>query len=339
MASSGAATTVEQGGDASISALHSDIITSHILTRLDGPTLASAACASSQLHAFSAEQTLWKDICASTWPSVSDERVEGIISTFPSGHRSFFSDSFPLLDHSSWPQFDPSRLAPASELISAVDIFYKGELVFSKVQETETETGWFLCSPFRIDLLEQKETVPTPISHIGDTNESLKHLEENLTLSWIVIDPAQKRAANLSGRKPVSVTRHWLTGEVQLRFATIMPGDRRGEFVQCGVVVTCKGSDGGKLQVREVSMQMEAMEGNHLNGKESLVILQGAIEGGKRKRESEEGSEGKARFGEFLEMKRERKERSQRRERALDMICIATGVTLFMAFWSFVLFR
>lgn len=136
------------------------------------------------------------------------------------------------------------------------------------------------------------------------------------------------------------MTRHWLTGEVQLRFATIMAGDRRGEeFVQCGMVVTCKGSDGGELHVREVSMQMEAMEGNHLNGKESLVILQRAIEGGKRKKESEERSEGKARFEEFLEMKRERKERTQRRERALDMICIATGVTLFMAFWSFVLFR
>ncbi|KAL6205253.1 hypothetical protein ACLB2K_022515 [Fragaria x ananassa] len=333
---------VEQGGDASISALHSDIITSHILTRLDGPTLASAACTSSQLRAFSADQTLWKDICATTWPSVSDKRVHDIISTFPSGHRSFFSDSFPLLDHSACSSDTSSRLViPASELISAVDIFYKGELVFSKVHETETETGWFLCSPFRIDLLDPKETVPTPIRHIGETNESLKHLEENLTLSWIVIDPAQKRAANLSSRKPVSVTRHWLTGEVQLRFAMIMPGNRRGEFVQCGMVLTCKGSDGGKLHVREVSMQMEAMEGNHLNGKESLVILQGAIEGGKRKRkrESEEGGEGKARFGEFLEMKRERKERTQRRERALDMVCIAAGVTLFMAFWSFVLFR
>ncbi|XP_050370314.1 F-box protein At2g27310-like [Argentina anserina] len=328
---------VEQGSDASISSLHSDIITSHILTRLDGPTLAAASCASSELHALSADQTLWKDICDATWPSVSDERVEGIISTFPSGHRSFFSDSFPLLDHSS--SCDPSLLARSSELISAVDIFYKGELVFSKVQETETETGWFLCSPFRIDLLEPKETVPTPIRHIGDTNESLKHLEENLTLSWIVIDLAQKRAANLSSRKPVSVTRHWLTGEVQLHFATIMPGYRRGEFVQCGMVVTCKGSDGGELHVREVSMQMEAMEGNHLNGKESLIILQGAIKGGERKRETEDGSEGKAKFGEFLEMKRERKERTQRRERALDMICIATGVTLFMAFWSFVLFR
>jgi hypothetical protein len=341
MASCATATAVDQGGDASISAVHPDIIMTHILTRLDGPTLASAACASSQLHAYSAEQALWRDICAATWPSVSDPRVDDIISTFPSGHRSFFSDSFPLLHHSSSSQYDPSRLAPTSELISAVDIFYKGQLIFSKVQETDTEAGWFefQCSPFRVDLLGQKEIVPTPIRHVGDTKESLKHLEENLTLSWIVIDPARKRAANLSSRRPVSVSRHWLTGEVQLLFATIMAADRRREeLVQCGMVVTCKGSDGGELHVREVSMQMEAMEGNHLNGKESLVILQGAIEAGKRK-ESEDRSEGKARFEEFLEMKRERKERTQRREGALDMICIATGVTLFMAFWSFVLFR
>ncbi|KAM1149847.1 hypothetical protein ACFX15_029428 [Malus domestica] len=328
------APAVDHGDGASISSVHPDIITAHILTRLDGQTLASAACASSELQACSAEEKLWRDVNTTTWPSITDPRVDDLISTFPAGHRSFFSDSFPLLDHSP-SQLDFSPSCPTTELISAVDMFYKDQVIFSKVQESETESGWFLCSPFRVDLLDQKETVPTPIRHVGEDQKSLEHLEDNLSLSWIVIDRARKRAANLSSRRAVTVQRHWLTGEIQLRFVTILAAEKKGEYVQCGMVVMCKGSEGGELHVREVSMKVEGMEGNHLNGRESLFLLQRAIEGGKRRKEVN----GKARFGEYLEMKRERRERKERREKALDMICIAVGVTILIAFWSFVLFR
>jgi len=34
-----------------------------------------------------------------------------------------------------------------------------GWLIFSKVQESETETAWFLFSPFRVELLDEKESV------------------------------------------------------------------------------------------------------------------------------------------------------------------------------------
>lgn len=339
-------TTVDQGGGTAISTVHPDIIQTHILTRLDGPTLASAACASSQLHALSTEEKLWRDICAATWPSIDHPRVRHVISSFPSGHRSFFSDSFPALDHRSPPKntHRPSDLP--SELISAVDIHYKHELIFSKVQESDTETEWFLCSPFRVDLLDEKESVRTPIRHVRESEAWLKHLEENLTLSWIFIDPTRNCAANVSSRMPVSVQRHWLTGEIQLRYATIMAGQMSSssssssselDLVQCGVVVTLGGKEGGEVNVREVSMQVEDMEGKHINGRDSLVILKAAMESGKRKKETP--GEGKERFEEYMEMKRERRERKQKRERALDMFCIFTGVTIFVAFWSFVLFR
>ncbi|KAE8037395.1 hypothetical protein FH972_009984 [Carpinus fangiana] len=334
-------TTVDQGGGTAISTVHPDIIQTHILTRLDGHTLASAACASSQLHALSTEEKLWRDICFATWPSIDHPRVGDVISSFPSGHRSFFSDSFPALDHRSPASKNPHSPSLPSELISAVDIHYKHELIFSKVQESETETAWFLSSPFVVDLLNEKESVRTPIRHAGESEAAwLKHLEENLTLSWIVIDPTRNRAANVSSRRPVSVKRHWLTGEIQLRFATIMAGEMTpasSELVQCGMVVTCGGKVGGELHVREVSLQVEDMEGKCMNGRESLVILQAAMESGKRKKEGR--GEGKERFEKYLEMKRERRERKQKRERALDLFCIFTGVTIFVAFWSFVLFR
>lgn len=132
--------------------------------------------------------------------------------------------------------------------------------------------------------------------------------------------------------------RHWLTGEVQVRYATVLGGDRTAgsEVVQCGIVVTCAGREGGEMQVREVTLQVEDMEGRHLNGKPSLEILQQALENGRRKIGKEE--EGKARYERYLEMTRERVERRLRRERTLDMVCIALGVSLFLSFCSYFIF-
>ncbi|KAJ7948030.1 putative F-box family protein [Quillaja saponaria] len=327
-------------GGATISTVHSDVIQTHILNRLDGPTLASAGCASSQLHALCAEENLWRDICVATWPSLEEPLVRHIISTIPGGYRSVFSNSFPLLDHRSFHAKNPDPSSLTSELISAVDMFYKDKLIFSKIQKMETESAWFLCSPFRVDLLDPKDSVPTPVQHAGHNEAWMKNIEDNLTLSWILIDPTRKHTANLSSLRPVSVQRHWLTGDVAVRYAIILARDQRfSELVECAIKVTFGGEEGGEMQVRKVSMMVEDMEGRNINGEETLVILQGAMQSGKRKKAKNDGDEEKKRFNEYLEIKKERKEKKERIEKALDFICIATGVTIFVAFWSFILFR
>ncbi|KAF3441620.1 hypothetical protein FNV43_RR15535 [Rhamnella rubrinervis] len=321
-------TSVDEGGSATFSTVHPDIILTNILTRLDGPTLASAACISSQLHALSCREKLWTDICHSTWPSITTPRLRRVISTFPDGPRSFFSNSFPLLAslEPTSAVGSPANHHRPSELISAVDIYYRGELMFSKVVETETVSGWFRCSPFRIDLLEPKEVVPTPIPY-PDGDDTCRGLADDLTLSWIMIDPTGRRAMNLSSHRPVSVQRHWLSGEVHVRFASILKGDRgsSSEYVQCGIVVTCGGSGSGGMQVSEVSMLVEDMDGMHLNGGDSLVILERTLEGKKgRGRRREE--EGRKRYEKYLEKKRERRERKVRTEAILDTLCAVLGV-------------
>ncbi|KAF8403339.1 hypothetical protein HHK36_011441 [Tetracentron sinense] len=324
-------TAGDEGGATTISAVNSDVLQTHILTRLDGPTLASASCASSQLHSLSTQENLWTDICRATWPSMDNPRMRHLISSFPNGPRSFFSDSFPLLLSPPDHPHHYHRPSPTPELIFAVDIRYKNALIFSKTHETETLSGWFRCSPFRIDLLDPKDVVPTPIRY-PDGEESCRSLSEDLTLSWIVIDPTGRRAANLSSWRPVSVQRHWLSGEIQVMYASILAGERKSsEFVQCGIVVTFGGCEGGELQVREVSLQVEDLDGTDLTGKDSLVILQRGLESGKRRKGRRE--EGKERYEEYVEMKRERKERKLKREERLDMICIAFGVSVFAAFW------
>lgn len=189
-----------------------------------------------------------------------------------------------------------------------------------------------------VDFLDPKESITVPIRHVvGDNITWLKHLEENLTLSWIIIDPVQKRAVNLSSRNPVSVQRHWLSGDVQLRYGTVMARGGTREMVQCGVMVTLGGKKGGEMHVSGVCMQVEDMDGKYLNGKESLLILKSAIEMVKRKRGK--GNEGKKRYEEYLETKRKKQEREYKIEKFLDLACTATWVSVFLAFLCYVFLR
>lgn len=188
----------------------------------------------------------------------------------------------------------------------------------------ETVTGWFRCSPFRVDLLGPKETVVTPIRRPSH-EDTCRDLVADLELSWIVVDPEAARAVNVSSFRPVSVERQWLSGEVQVRYAAVAGN------VMCGVVVTCAGA-GHVLHVTEVSLKMEDMDGIHLNGRDSLVILQRGLEGKRGnscKGEVGREEEGRRRYLEYLERKRERRERKLRREGRLDMMCVAFGISIF----------
>ncbi|TKY48667.1 F-box protein [Spatholobus suberectus] len=312
-----------------ITTVHPDIIQSHILTRLDGAALASAASATSHLRRLCTEHHLWLNICAATWPSLTEPLAAVLIATFPAGHRSIFSDSFPSLHYSPPPDPSPHPTPPetAAELVSAVDLFYKGKPVFSRVIRTETGKGWFLCSPLWVDLLDPNEVVPTPLKFAqNDEDRWLAHLQENLALSWIMIDPTRKRAANLSSRWPVAARRHWLTGELEVLYAVAM------ETVQCVVKVTCCGKAGGAVHVREVSLTMEDTEGRHVMGRDSVVILRDAMENGKRKKlDANEAKEG---YEKFCVMKREKRERKMRRDKAMDTIAMLVAFTVFaFLFW------
>ncbi|KAK7324847.1 hypothetical protein VNO77_28726 [Canavalia gladiata] len=310
---------------ADITTVHPDIIQSHILPLLDGPALASAASATSQLRRLCIEHHLWHNICSTTWPSLNDPLAAALVSTFPAGHRSIFSDSFPSI-HYSPPNHHPTS-PPPEELVSAVDLYHKGKPVFSRVIRTETRKGWFLCSPLWVDLLDSNELVPTPLMFPQSNEEEwLKELEEDLSLSWIMIDPTRKRAVNLSSRTPVAARRHWLTGEMEVVFAVAM------DLVQCIIKVTCCGKSGGAMHVREVSLTMEDMDGRHMIGRDSVVILQGAMESGKRKKV--DSLEARARYEKFCRVKRERRERKMRRDKAVDTVAMLVAFTIFaLLFW------
>ncbi|KAL0897517.1 hypothetical protein Bca101_081478 [Brassica carinata] len=329
----------------SFSTLHPDIIQTQILTRLDGPTLTSTASTSSYLRTLCSEQKLWQELSIATWPSTNDPRVVKAISSFPSGYRSFFADSYPFTEY-TW-QLEKHG-PPTRELISAVDLYYRGELIYSKVQEMETESGkagWFLSAPFLVDMLDPRESVKTRIRYPGGDYEAwVREMEESMRLNWILIDPVKKRAANISSRDAVSAKRNWLTGDLEIRFSTVVAmGKRAAEVamvVSCGSAETWKEVDeevGGEVHVREVRLQVEDVEGKCLKGRESVVILQGLLEGKRSRKDGEK--RGKGRYEEYVEMKTQWRKEKERREKAQDTIFMIFGFSLFVLLWSFILLR
>ncbi|XP_010503085.1 PREDICTED: F-box protein At3g44326-like [Camelina sativa] len=323
-----------------INAVSSDVLRSNILTRVDGASLAALSCTCIDLHSFSSEESLWKQQCSLTWPSTLDARIQSIISTFPAGHRTFFSDSFPFLEHNGVMINLPPTVECTTELVSAVDIFYKGEVIFSKVHVTETVSGWFLCSPMRVDLVEPKELISTRVSLAeqweGDTWKS--DLEKNLSLSWILIDPTRKRAADVSTRRPVSVERHWLTGEVHVKFSTVfVVGEKKKKSEEVEFTVTVvvaafsrRGEEKAEVQIREVSLVAEDMEGKNLGGKNSLVILASAM-GMERRRFRVGGEEeGKEKYKEFMERKTGKADMKWRREKETAMETAACWIAVLL---------
>ncbi|XP_073138776.1 F-box protein At2g27310-like [Henckelia pumila] len=255
-----------------------DIFQTHIIHRLDGATLASASCTSTQFHALCSEDQLWRNICNSTWPSTTHPRVVSAISAFPSAHRSLYLDAFPSMHH-QLPE-TTTLLSGTSELISAVDIYYKDEVIYSKVLATETAGDWFLDHQLILNLL----TVPTPLQIHGNGKTCVSLAKKHLRVSWIVIDPNNKRALNVASQKAV---RCWIEqwngrSTIRLRYSKVAAVSR-GNLVQWAVLVTCsRREETEEVDVKEVQMYMVSRVGNILSGREGLRILQAAMEGRRR---------------------------------------------------------
>lgn len=174
----------------SLTDLHSDIIENHLLTKFDGQSLASLASTCRLLHTMICnKESLWKHICNST----KHPLVRQTISSFPGGYRSFYSDSFPVLRANTTrgslrvPVHDQVH---TSELISAVDVQYGNNLVYSKVKLTNTDASSFSRSLFCVDMIDHEGNhVEMLLRYQGDEKVCMSKLQQNLTLSWIVIDP------------------------------------------------------------------------------------------------------------------------------------------------------
>lgn len=305
-----------------ITDIHPDIIATHILPRIDVLSLASTALASPQFHALcSNQEMLWTEICNNTWTSTKNPLVQNIVSTFPGGHRSLLSDSYPLihLDKINKRRYNTTAVQRAEQLISAVDIKYKNKTVYSEVVVTNTTTEKFVHTFFKVEVFEDHEKSSCFSINVQDDEDMyVSDLKENMTLSWILIDPTQKRAANISSQWPVTVRPHWIDGDIEVKYVIIL-----SEFVEIRITAMLKWGDGNKsLMLSKVKLQVHDIDSMCLCGKESLRILQEAIQFGKRKK-AKRGEEALI-HKKYVNMKWERREGKQKRRLSKTTQLIST---------------
>ncbi|KQJ82535.1 probable F-box protein At2g36090 [Brachypodium distachyon] len=289
------------------------------LRRLDGRSLAAASCATAGLRALAADPDTWRALCLAEWPSVASQ--QGALSSVPP--RRLFADALPF------PCPDATELGPGAglpgELVSAVDVHYRGAALLSAVVETPAASSpWFLSSPFRVDAVADC-TKPAPVTAATASLLSPSELE----LSWLVVDRARGRAVNVSSRRAVAVGRHWYTGDTLVRFAVVLGG------CSFEATVACSEETG---HVSEVSLAAEDADGAAVSGERGLRLLAAAMEGQRKGGKAEQG-EAKARYEAFVKSKKGRKESKARREALVDLCCSAASAVAVLAFIATVLLR
>lgn len=249
-------------GESIVAPLSSDLVYD-ILRRLDGASLARAACACADFSSISKEEALWENVCRSLWPSTNREDVGSLISSI-GGFRKFYADCFPLIVNKDVPPihsnadlpypeewvedyyygdfYESENISP-SDFVSIVDVKYKDKPVYSQVlwgiPDPGSYNGWFYNCPFRIDLLTHSNGAETAGGQvlISDGLPSIasiererkdgklwRELHDGIKLSWIIVNQRSRQAANVASWSPLGGLRHWPTErDFLIRFGSILP--------------------------------------------------------------------------------------------------------------------
>ncbi|XP_021761072.1 probable F-box protein At2g36090 [Chenopodium quinoa] len=351
-----------------------------ILRRLDGATLATAACTCASFSSISKEERIWENVCNSLWPSIKRDDVRTLIRSM-GGFRKFYADSYPLIVNKDlallpldsfleypeeWPEadfyedFEEYESLTPSDFVSLVDIRYKDKPIFSKVlwgiSESDALGRWFYNAPFHIDLgnsdvndnigkviITGEDGLPLIESVDNERKEGKlwMELQDRLRLSWIIVNTKVKQAANVSSFIPLGVQRHWPSDkDFLVRFGSVLPAE---DILPCQVVecillvkfrmVNDTASGCVNLELTQVSMQLEDMEGFHVNGRNSLMVLNKALSC----RKSRNYSEVLESCNLYSRVRSEIKEEKMRNESRIDKMCILSGVVAVVTFWLCIL--
>uniref|UniRef100_A0A7I4C2W6 F-box domain-containing protein n=1 Tax=Physcomitrium patens TaxID=3218 RepID=A0A7I4C2W6_PHYPA len=225
--------------------LSSDLL-GEILSRVDALTLAKASCASSEFRRLCASEAFWERLCNLRWPSTKQAAAKDLILQ-TGGYRKFCENCHPCLSGTGTATVEHCDYVEDDEGITAV-------------------------------------AIQTELSSVSSAEGLWKALNENMTVSWILVNKKTGRMVNLASWKPVDGLRHWpCDGDFVLQFGTVIPSTERlrNHAVHCNVAAKVRHfnvgtADGGckpVIGVTEVGMKLENIGGARLNGRESVALL------------------------------------------------------------------
>lgn len=354
-----------------LKALNGDII-ADIVGRFDGSTLAAAACTCSDLRDIARDQSLWRQLCHSTWPSTALEEAQHLLSPSPIGSfHEFYANSYPLLLHGECIKSPELKThVSASQFASLVDLYYRKECVLSKVVDgipqaaDDDSRRWHSDCPFKLELLrpdyvegtgfdnelgyayieddDEERRGPLSIS-LGEDgklrHDRCKELEEKLRLSWVLLDKKNGKTVNLSSWTPTLVQRRWpLSGDYVIHFGSIVQVDESllaHKMAMCKIVISCKVTEsGGCPKWREISMHVEDLTGASVSGIKSLMVLNHALDC-LRTTKHHEVKQG---FRQYEKRKREMMRKKELQETLIEGFFVSIEVAIFVTLCYIFLF-
>ncbi|KAJ6313939.1 hypothetical protein OIU78_017564 [Salix suchowensis] len=202
---------------------------------------------------------------------------------------------------------------------------------------------WFLDYPFKLELMGLKdddddELLDSPISSTNEAGKSrenhCKKLTEDLRLSWILVDKNTGKAVNLSSWKPLSVQKSWpYHATYVMQFGCVLPVEesllpqKLARFIITARFKMTEREECPKWS--EISMRIENIEGAHVNGRSSLMILSKALYS-QRSAKQFKLEEGLRRYD---KQKTEMMRRRESREALADRLLTFIEITVFVIFY------
>ncbi|KAK1303452.1 F-box protein [Acorus calamus] len=229
--------------------LNQDLLRLILSCIVDGVTLSAATSASTDLHRIASDDRLWERLCHTTWPSMLDTKAKATIKG--GGFSKFYGDCFPRIlykpvegEATTTTNNNTACIEPA-DLVSLVDVHYKNKCVFSRAlhgipipsdvfDEGDDDVSlayygsWFRDCPFRMDVLVQRsgDEYVDYIERYGGDDEK-RVMEENVRVTWIIMNAKTGEAVNLSSWKPRSVQKNWpAEGDLVMKFGCAVGGSR-----------------------------------------------------------------------------------------------------------------
>ncbi|CAM8938516.1 unnamed protein product [Rhodiola kirilowii] len=268
----------------------------NVMARLDGLSLAAAACTCTELLDLATERGLWESLCHTTWPSTACPEAKNMVVPF---NNKFYAQSRPLILYDDSvggvSGMKTAESFAAEDLVSLVDVFYKGVCVLSKVIDGIPEAGsdrgeqhqkWFDDCPFELDVVKfdysqgngsgEDEDVVTEDA-AGNLSQEL---EEDVRLSWVLLNKKTGKSVNVSSCKPLKVKNSWIySNNYTFQFGCVVPVE---VLAECVITARCerrneKRDISGGLKWEEIGMSIKDMAGAHLGGKKSLTVLNKAM--------------------------------------------------------------
>lgn len=285
-----------------LTSLNGDVL-GNIMDRLGGSGLAAASCVCKDLRDVVRDGEAWRRACHSLWPSTTIQETGELISDFDR----FYGDSYPLVFYERDEKLAAAKEeSAAQDLVSMVDVYYKNECILSVVSvcvpealTCDDQKMWFSSCPFKWDALNAHQTGSTrsgvaghvegdrdcsPAPNTEDTNwrDQTRGLQDDLRLSWVLIDKKKSKAVNLSSWMPISLQRSWPSnGDYRVQFGCIVPVEdtiSAHKMAKCTIVSRCSLEDCCRtLELKEISLHIEDLTGAHVNGSTGLVALNKAL--------------------------------------------------------------